>query len=149
MEEDEEGTTPVEGVVEVVATTTATDLATAIAKSWSSARIVTGASGVAYGTVKDAILRHIQSYYDGGFDIAKSLRDGTKLDLSSSEPRRDISRESDEATRLIEQDGFNIKFELRYKEWMERSQKLDDGMKQSYAFIFDNYCNKTIQDRIE
>ena len=32
---------------------------------------------------------------------------------------------------------------------MERSQKLDDGMKQSYAFIFDNYCNKTMQARIE
>ena len=74
---------------------------------------VTGASGVAYGTVKDAILRHIQSYYDGGYDIAKSLRDGTKLDLSSSEPTRVISNKSDEATRLIEQDGFNIKFELR------------------------------------
>ena len=32
VEEDEAGTTPVEGVVEVEATTTATDLATAIAK---------------------------------------------------------------------------------------------------------------------
>jgi hypothetical protein len=32
---------------------------------------------------------------------------------------------------------------------MERSKKLDDGMKQAYAFIFDNYCNKAIQDRIE
>ena len=69
---------------------------------------VTGASGVAYGTVKDAILRHIRSYYDGEFDIAKSLRDGTKLDLSSSEPRRDISRATEEKVRSIEQDGFNI-----------------------------------------
>ena len=99
--------------------------------------------------MKDAILRHIQSYYDGGYDIAKSLRDGTKLDLSSSEPRRVISQATDEKVRAIEQDGFNIKFELRYKEWMERSQKLEDGMKQSYTFIFDTYCNKTIQDRIE
>ena len=66
---------------------------------------VTGASGVAYGTVKDAILRHIQSYYDGGYDIAKSLRDGTKLDLSSSEPRRVISQATDEKVRAIEQDG--------------------------------------------
>ena len=74
---------------------------------------VTGASGVAYGTVKDAILRHIQSYYDGGFDIAKSLRDGTKLDLSSSEPRRDISTATEEKVRSIEQDVFNIKYELR------------------------------------
>ena len=99
--------------------------------------------------MKDAILRHIQSYYDGGFDIAKSLRDGTKLDLSSSEPKRVISQATEEKVRAIEQDGFNVKFELRYKEWMERSQKLEDGMKQSYTFIFDNYCNKTIQDRIE
>ena len=32
---------------------------------------------------------------------------------------------------------------------MKRSKKLDDGMKQAYAFTFNNYCNKTIQDRIE
>ena len=83
---------------------------------------VTGTSGVAYGTVKDVILQHIQTNFDGGHDIAKSLRDGQKIDLSSSQPTRTISGATEEATRAIQQDGFNIQYELEYKEWMEEKQ---------------------------
>jgi len=40
VEEDEEGTTPVEGVVEVVATATATDLAIATATAERSSSVL-------------------------------------------------------------------------------------------------------------
>ena len=103
---------------------------------------VTGASGVAYGTVEDVILQHIQTNFDGGHDVAKSLRDGQKIDISSSQPARTISGASEEATRAIEQDGFNIKFELEYKEWMERRNQLKEGMFKAYSLILSKYCKQ-------
>ena len=110
---------------------------------------VTGTSGVAYATVKDVILQHIQTNFDGGHDIAKSLRDGQMIDISSSKPSRTISGETEEAARAIQQDGFNIQYELEYKEWMERRNKLKEGMFKAYSLILSEYCNKTMQARIE
>ena len=39
-----------------------------------------------YTTVKDLVIQHIQKRYKGGLDVAKSLQDGTKANLSTVEP---------------------------------------------------------------
>ena len=79
-----------------------------------------------------------------------SANNGQKIDISSSKPTRTISGATEETTRAIQQqDGFNIQYELEYKEWMERRNKLKEGMFKAYSLIQSEYCNKTMQARIE
>ena len=67
-----------------------------------------------YATVKDHIISYVQRTYRHGQDIAISLRELKKRDLTSEEPTRKISSKTDDSKKL-EQDGFDMKYQAEIK----------------------------------
>ena len=51
---------------------------------------------VTFDTVKDRIIQQVQKTYRLGVDVAESLRNEEKKDLSASEPTRELSTATDE-----------------------------------------------------
>jgi hypothetical protein len=102
-----------------------------------------------YNTVLDSIVQEVQKKYKYGSDIAKSLRDGKLFDLSSIMPVRRVSEETNETTRMIEQDGFNIQFQEEFRVYLDRKSILEDNLHKTYSAIYSTYCTKQMQDRIE
>ena len=78
-----------------------------------------GGNRATYATVKDAITQHIQKTYKYGYDIAKSLEDGKKIDLSEVQPVRKMSEATDVAKAKIEQDGFDIIYNAEVTRYLE------------------------------
>ena len=76
--------------------------------------------------MKDSLIQEVQRKYKYGADITKSLRDGKKFDLTTVEPVRYMSDETDERTRSIEQDGFNIQYQEELRVFLDRKYILDD-----------------------
>ena len=93
-----------------------------------------------YATVKDAFVQHVGSEYDSPVDVVKSLRDGTMLDLSKDEPKREISAivGKDEPTTLArdnEQSGLDMKYQELFRRWCERKEKLEQNSHQAYSML--------------
>ncbi len=63
-----------------------------------------------FDTVKDRIIQYVQKTYRHGLDIAKSLRDEQKKDLTGEKPTRVVSMATDKDTKVIEQEGHNIEY---------------------------------------
>ena len=78
---------------------------------------------VTYATVKDNIVSFIQRSYCYGKDIAVSLRDLQKKDLSAERPTRMISNKTDDDKKL-EQDGFDMIYQTEIKQFLERERAL-------------------------
>jgi hypothetical protein len=104
---------------------------------------------VTYGTVKDHIISYIQRTYKNGKDIAVSLRDMKKFDVDKERPNRMISTADSDDDRKIEQDGFDMIYQARIKQHLERETNLKDNLDKAYALIFGTYCSKAIQSRVE
>ena len=83
-----------------------------------------------YATVKD----HIISYRHGQ-DIAISLRELKKRDLTSEEPTRKISSRTDDSKKL-EQDGFDMRYQAEIKQFLDRQSGLEENLMKAYALIF-------------
>ena len=80
---------------------------------------------VTYATVKDNIVSYIKQSYHYGMDAAVSLRDLSKKDLQSEQPVEQISTESDNNVRSLEQDGFDMIYQAEIKQFIERKKALD------------------------
>ena len=102
-----------------------------------------------YATTKDAIIQHIQKSYKGGQDVSKSLEDMRAVDLTTVEPVRTISNETDAAVKVVDQAGLDIKYQEELRRHLDRKDALREGLNKAYALIFTNYCTKTMQSRIE
>ncbi len=63
---------------------------------------------VTYQTVKEHIVQYVQKTYKCGQDIAVSLRDLQKKDLTPNAPMRGISSETDANANTREQAGMDI-----------------------------------------
>ena len=61
-----------------------------------------------FTTVKDHAIQKIQQTFTDGFDMADSLRDMKMKDLSTEQPVRKMSTETDTEQRKIQQDGFDV-----------------------------------------
>ena len=103
---------------------------------------------VTYATVKDNIASFIQRSYRYGKDIAVSLRDLQKKDLSSERPTRMISNKTGD-DKKFEQDGFDMIYQAEIKHFLERERALEDNLDKAYALIFGTYCSKAIQSWVE
>jgi len=101
-----------------------------------------------YTTVKDAILERIQRDYKHGYDTAKSLREGQKIDLTSEKPQRQLVTGTDGAAKIA-QDGMDIEYQLELKCWMDRNNTLDNNLRKAYSLIFTSYCTKEMQRRVK
>ena len=102
-----------------------------------------------YATVLEAITTHVQKNYKGGADMAKSLKDGKMMDLSSEKPVRLRSQAKEEADRVFEQAGFDIAFTEEHKLWIARKEQLKDNGPKCYALITSTYCTKAMLSRLE
>ena len=104
-----------------------------------------------YETVKDHILQHIQKNYVHGRDIESSLRDSTKMDFSSTgiRPQRAISTESDAIKAKTDQDALDMIYQVEVEEWVKRKNTYESNSAKAYSLIYDNYCSKTIQDKVK
>ncbi len=102
-----------------------------------------------YTTIKDAVIQFIQKTFKDGNDIVQSLKDGKVYDLSKEEPEREISKAMDATKATLEQVGFDIKYQEELCCFYDRRDNLRQGLTKAYALIFSNYCNKTMQSRIE
>ena len=107
------------------------------------------AQAATYATVKDAIIQYIQKNYRDGNDVAQSLKDGKAYDLSSEQPERQLSENEVIADAAREQAGLDIKYQEELRQFVIRKDNLRQNMIKAYALIFSNYCNKTMQSRVE
>ena len=105
-----------------------------------------------YETVKTPIEQYVQKMYKHGQDIAKSLRELEKKDLTTEMPMRRMSglvAESEERLRKTEQDGYNILYTAKVQNYMDRKITFDTNLARAYALVLSTYCNRMMQHRIE
>ena len=103
---------------------------------------------VTHDTVKDHVVQCVQKMHKNGIDIAKSLKKEEMKDLSILVPRRKVSVASD-ASRQVEQDGFDIVHKVEAQEHLKRVQQLEENKTKACALIFSTYCNRVMQSHIE
>ena len=48
-------------------------------------------------------------------------------------------------TRKLEQDGFDIMYQAKIKQYLERVKALEENMNRAYALIIGTYCSKANQ----
>ena len=102
-----------------------------------------------YTTTRDAIIQHIRKNYKGGIDVGKSLEDMSKVNLDILQPTRDISKETEAASKIVDQAGLDIKYQEELRRHLDRKDALRDGLDKAYALILSQYCSKVMQSRIE
>ena len=103
---------------------------------------------VPYDTVLEALLLKIQTEFDGGYDVARSLKNLARVDLNAERPQRLVSVLADPANRAIEQDGLNIDYAEAIKLHHLRVEALRKGLHSAYSLIFDKYCTKSMRDEL-
>jgi len=113
------------------------------------APITPGKDNQSYATVRDVILRKLQKERIENEDVVTSLKAMTILDLDPLEPALRIADDADEDLRTIKQASYieNNKDQMNTHE--KRRRNLQSGMKRAYSTIFDDYCTKSMQQRIE
>jgi hypothetical protein len=104
---------------------------------------------VSYDTVKDHIVQVIQKTYKNGQDAAVSIRDLKKKDLTPLQPTRGVAVSADKADTLQQQKGMDIIYQAELERYLDRKDTLEQNLTKAYALIFSNFCNKTMQNRIE
>ena len=105
-----------------------------------------------YETVKMHIDQYVQKTYKQGQDIAESLRELKKKDLSGVMPVRQMStyvKVDEERLRKIEQEGYDVLYTAEVQNYMDRKNTLETNLGRAYALILSTYCNGTMQHRIE
>ena len=102
-----------------------------------------------YSSVRDIIIQEVQKKYRHGSDIAKSIRDGKLIDLSSEEPTRKLSEASTPEERAIDQDGLNIHYQEELRVYFDRKSLLRENQSKAFSLVLSSYCTKQMQQRIE
>jgi hypothetical protein len=106
---------------------------------------------VTYDTVKEHILQEIQKDLKHGYDIARCLREGLNKGIPILKSTREIEVQggslTEQEVKLI-QEGYDMEWQIEYKEYSARKNVYDENIYKTYAIIF-GYCNKAMQTRIE
>ena len=99
-------------------------------------------------TVSDRCNSQRQKTYRYGKDIAVSLRDLQKKDLSAERPTRMICNKTGDDKKL-EKDGFDMVYQAEIEQFLERERAPEDNVDKADALIFGTYCSKAIQSQVE
>ena len=115
--------------------------------------------GHTYDTVKDHIIQYVQKNLKNGLDMAETLRSGTYA-TPGIKPVRLIEEDrliyqgmtaenkpSSDKMKIL-QDGNDIEYREELREYNARARQYEENKSKTYAIIMD-YCNKTMQNRIE
>ena len=85
-----------------------------------------------YKTVKTHTEQYVQKMYKHGKEIAESLRELKKKDLSGVKPVRQMStyvKEAEERVRKIEQEGYDILYTAEVQSYMDRKNTLETNLR--------------------
>ena len=77
------------------------------------------------------IEQYVQKMYKHGQDIAESLRELQKKDLSGVRPVRQMStyvKEDEERVRKIEQEGYDVLYTAEVQNYMDRKNTLETNL---------------------
>ena len=88
---------------------------------------------VTYDTVKEHIVQYVQKTYKNGQDVAVSLRDLQKKDLSLSSPTRGQSQDTDQDANTKDQAGMAIMYQAELEQNSDRKETLEQNLKQASA----------------
>ena len=66
----------------------------------------------------------MQKSWDGGKDIADTLEGRKRVDVASYKPKREESKESEEKTRVFEQEALGMAHKEEYKSYLVWSKPL-------------------------
>ena len=91
-----------------------------------------------YEMVKMHIEQYVQKTYKHGQDIAESLRELQKKDLTAEMLVRQIStyiEESEERVRKIEQEGYDVLYTAEVQNYMDRKNTLETNLGRAYACL--------------
>ena len=100
---------------------------------------------VTYETVKEHIVQYVQKTYKCGQDIAVSLRDLQKKDLTPNAPVRGTSSEQDTNANSREQAGMDIMYQAELEQYLDTKDTLEQNLSKAFALIYSTYCNKVMQ----
>ena len=102
-----------------------------------------------FTSVKEKIVQEAQKKFKYGSDVAKSLKDGKLIDLSTSKPKMKLSLETDSAKQKVEQRMYEIDYQEEVSRFLDRKTHLEENMKKIYTEIFTKYCTRSMQQRLE
>ena len=108
--------------------------------------------GASYATIKESICHKIQktpSQFPDGFDLAQSLRNGELVNLKKEKPTRALATHKDPEAKKVLQDGLDIEYKIVFDKWHNRCANLEANQTTAYSMIFDQYCTRAMQARIE
>ena len=74
---------------------------------------------VSYSSVREAIINYMQKTFKNGQDMAKSIKQMKKIDLTTIEPELSISNVTNEDARTLEQASYNIKYQKELRRHMD------------------------------
>ena len=106
-------------------------------------------NGATYATIRDHIIQQVQKNYKHGQDVATSIRNMEVIDLSKEAPVRKVSEKSNNTEKKVEQDGFNLIYNVEYTRFAKQQEALSQNLIKTYALILSNYCTKGMENRIE
>ena len=104
-----------------------------------------GSKYATFTSVKERIVQEAQKKYKYGSDVAKLLKDGKLIDLSTSKPKMKLSLETDSAKQKVEQRMYKIDYQEEVSRFLDRKTHLEESMKKIYTEIFTKYCTQNIQ----
>ena len=102
--------------------------------------------GYTYKKIFDAIVLKIQTSFDGGRFVVKSLRG--KVKEGPVLPTRGQSNKTDQLERAIEQESLNRKYEAQLSYYFTAESQFEDNWVKAYGLIYDTYCSKEMQRTI-
>ena len=97
-----------------------------------------------FTSVEERIVQEAQKKYKYRSDLAKSLKDGALISLSSVRPIMSILTETNEEKRKVEQKMYEIDYQEEMSRYLDRKSYLEENMKKLYTKIFTNYCTKNM-----
>ena len=89
-----------------------------------------------YETIRDHIVQQVQKTFKYGQDIVQSIRDESYIDFDLKKPTRAVSIAAKDDDKKIEQEGFNMDYQMEMKRWYERAELYEQNKTKAYSTIY-------------
>ena len=90
----------------------------------------------------------MKKVYEYGNDIGTALENLEPVDLTQWKPKMQVSDDSDEEIRIIENRQFEIEFKAEYDEYRKRVNCYENNKVKAYALLWER-CAKAMKNKIE
>ncbi|KAI2506113.1 Reverse transcriptase (RNA-dependent DNA polymerase) [Fragilaria crotonensis] len=101
-----------------------------------------------YETTTEFLINHIKKLYDYGNDIGSALEKLESIDTTAWKPSMQVSGETDEEIRAIENKQYEIEFKSDYDTYRKRMQVYENNLTKAYALLWER-CAKAMKNKIE